>query len=273
MARSRNIKPSFYKNEELAECSAEARLLFPGLWTLADREGRLEDRPKRIKIEIFPYNDYDIDALLSELISGGFIVRYEVNGVKCLYIPNFVKHQRPHPNETPSLLPSLPENYTNSSLNDTNDSGNLISSCSFPSSSLKSDSPTTDSPPTEIETKTEIDFAQPPPLKGMTTRTRPEMIPLPEALETPEFRAQWSLWTAYFLQLQPTTPQLTFQEQLINMARWGPAKAIRSMQASIANGWKKLGDPDERSTSHSGNSGKTGGAARVGPGQKFQAGR
>ena len=48
MARARNIKPGFFANENLAECDPLARLLFAGLWCLADREGRLEDRPKRI---------------------------------------------------------------------------------------------------------------------------------------------------------------------------------------------------------------------------------
>jgi hypothetical protein len=33
------------------------RLLFTGLWCLADREGRLEDRPAEIKAEIFSYDD------------------------------------------------------------------------------------------------------------------------------------------------------------------------------------------------------------------------
>ena len=54
MARARNIKPAFFKNETLVELPVETRLLFIGLWTLADREGRLEDRPKRIKMEIYP---------------------------------------------------------------------------------------------------------------------------------------------------------------------------------------------------------------------------
>ena len=47
MARSRNIKPSFFMNEDIIELPYEARLLFIGLWTLADREGRLENRPKK----------------------------------------------------------------------------------------------------------------------------------------------------------------------------------------------------------------------------------
>ena len=49
MARSRNIKPSIMANEELAELEPLSRLLFIYLWMLADKAGRLEDRPKRIK--------------------------------------------------------------------------------------------------------------------------------------------------------------------------------------------------------------------------------
>jgi hypothetical protein len=55
VARSRNIKPGFFLNDELAECEPLARILFAGLWCIADREGRLEDRPKRIKAEVLPY--------------------------------------------------------------------------------------------------------------------------------------------------------------------------------------------------------------------------
>lgn len=54
MARMRTIKPGFFTDEELVELPFEVRLLFVGLWTLADREGRLTDKPKQIKMAIFP---------------------------------------------------------------------------------------------------------------------------------------------------------------------------------------------------------------------------
>jgi hypothetical protein len=105
MARSRNIKPGLFKNELLAEQTIFSRLLFIGLWTLADREGRLEDRPRRIKMELFPCDSDDIDAGLSSLSSNGFIVRYEANNVKVIQIVNFLKHQTPHGTEKDSELP------------------------------------------------------------------------------------------------------------------------------------------------------------------------
>lgn len=108
MARARNIKPGMYKNEDLAECSIWARYIFPGIWMMADREGRLEDRPKRIKAELLPYDDGDVDSLLDELQRFGFILRYEVNGQRFIQVLKFSEHQTPHVREQASTLPAPP---------------------------------------------------------------------------------------------------------------------------------------------------------------------
>lgn len=105
MARARNIKPSFFKNEDLAELPFSTRLLFIGLWMLADREGRLEDRPKRIKMEVFPGDDANVEKGLSELHASGFIQRYEANGSRFIEVCAFLKHQNPHHREPPSIIP------------------------------------------------------------------------------------------------------------------------------------------------------------------------
>jgi len=111
MARARNIKPGFYKNEDLAECSVWARLIFPGLWMLADRDGRLEDRPKRIKAELLPFDDGDMDKLLQELHDRGFLVRYQNSDGRFIQVSKFAEHQSPHYSEKPSAImpPELPE--------------------------------------------------------------------------------------------------------------------------------------------------------------------
>ena len=106
MARARNIKPGFYKNEDLAECSVWARLIFPGLWMLADREGRLEDRPKRIKGELLPFDSQDVEPLLRELEAHGFIHRYTVEGSSYIQISKFSTHQAPHYSEKASVIPA-----------------------------------------------------------------------------------------------------------------------------------------------------------------------
>lgn len=105
MPRIRSLKYEYFINEDLAQVSAEARLLGLGLTTVADREGRLEDRPKKLKVLLFPYHDVDVDALLNELRSSNFITRYEVAGRRFIAITNFLKHQKPHPKEQPSVIP------------------------------------------------------------------------------------------------------------------------------------------------------------------------
>lgn len=109
MARARNIKPGFFINDELAEIEPLGRILFAGLWTIADREGRLEDRPKKIKAEVVPYDNCNVDKLLQALHDKDFIQRYEVNGNKYIAILNFKKHQNPHKNEAPSVIPAPSE--------------------------------------------------------------------------------------------------------------------------------------------------------------------
>lgn len=103
--RARNIKPGFWKNEDLVEVPFEYRLLFIGLWMLADREGRLEDRPKRIKMELFPADNVDVKAGLDELCRLGLLERYEAEGVNVLLITKFGEHQSPHHSEKRSELP------------------------------------------------------------------------------------------------------------------------------------------------------------------------
>lgn len=105
MPRARNIKPGFFTNDELVELPMATRLLFIGLWTIADREGRLEDRPKKIKMEVFPADDVDVDEALSTLVNSAFIQRYQVDEARYIQITNFTKHQRPHSNETASVIP------------------------------------------------------------------------------------------------------------------------------------------------------------------------
>lgn len=104
--RARNLKPGFFKNEDLAEIDPLGRILFTGLWCMADRDGRLEDRPKRIKAEILPYDNCEIDKLLWVLATKAFIQRYAINGYNYIQITNFHKHQNPHMKEAESTIPA-----------------------------------------------------------------------------------------------------------------------------------------------------------------------
>jgi hypothetical protein len=106
MSRARNIKPGFFKNEILVELAFEYRLLFIGLWTMADRDGRLEDRPTKIRMEVFPADGVDVNAGLQALHDAGFILRYDVEGKAFIQILAWGKHQNPHVKEAKSTIPA-----------------------------------------------------------------------------------------------------------------------------------------------------------------------
>lgn len=99
MARARNIKPSFFDNDLLAENEPLGRLLFIGLWTLADHNGNLEWRDKRIKKQVLAYDNCDIRKLAINLDKSGFIRFYSDGDKIFVNIVNFEKHQNPHKNE------------------------------------------------------------------------------------------------------------------------------------------------------------------------------
>jgi hypothetical protein len=110
--RQRTVAPGFFSNEDLTALPALHRLAFAGLWCLADRSGRVEDRPRRVRVLLFPYEpmtDEAMESILEDLAGSGFIRRYEVDGSRFLAVENFEKHQHPHPKEKASVIPAPPK--------------------------------------------------------------------------------------------------------------------------------------------------------------------
>jgi hypothetical protein len=57
----------------------------------------------------------DIEPMLIQLESAGFVIRYRVDGRALMWIPNFLDHQQPHKNETSSHLPEYVPNTSDGS--------------------------------------------------------------------------------------------------------------------------------------------------------------
>lgn len=100
MPRSRNIKPGFFTNDELAEHNSTlGRLFFIGLWCHCDYKGDVEWRPSKLKAQILPYDNCDVTEIAINLDKSRFIMFYSHQGKIYLRVNNFTKHQNPHPNE------------------------------------------------------------------------------------------------------------------------------------------------------------------------------
>ncbi len=115
MTRMRTIKPEFFKHEGLYDLEQSSglpvRLGLAGLWVCCDRDGLFEWQPRRLKIEIFPYDNLEFGKVLESLLGGGFIQRYEVDGKQYGCIPTWHKHQSPNGREPASGIPT-PPNFT-----------------------------------------------------------------------------------------------------------------------------------------------------------------
>lgn len=105
MARIRTIKPTYFTSEDIVGLTPLARLLYIAIWLEADREGRLEWRPRTLKLRYLPGDDCSVEDLSAELVNAGLVVPYEVDGQQLAYIPTFTKHQVINNREAPSELP------------------------------------------------------------------------------------------------------------------------------------------------------------------------
>lgn len=110
MARIRTIKPEFWTDGQIVECSSNARLLFIGTWTFADDLGNLDRSSRQLKMQIFPGDNIDCEPLIQELLVHGLLVEYSSNDKLFLHIPTFKKHQRidrPGPARCPKFDESM----------------------------------------------------------------------------------------------------------------------------------------------------------------------
>lgn len=84
MARKRMIDPSIWQSEDFSKLSTLAKLVFIGLFSLADDEGRGRCNPVYLKSTLFPYEEgirsADIDKTLSEISSNMSAIFYSCDG-------------------------------------------------------------------------------------------------------------------------------------------------------------------------------------------------
>jgi hypothetical protein len=94
VARIRTVKPEFWVDEKVVELTFGARLLFIGLWSFADDQGYVDYSPKRIRMQVFPGDQVDIEALIGELLAAGVVRAYESPVGPVLHVANWARHQR-----------------------------------------------------------------------------------------------------------------------------------------------------------------------------------
>jgi hypothetical protein len=119
MGRVRMLPPELFTDERVVALAREDRYAFVGLFCEADREGRMRDQPRRLKLSVEPWDeDIDFDDVLTRIAGAGLIVRYERDGERFIAIPEFLTtwKQKPHVREAKSDLPPPPRGSPKASL-------------------------------------------------------------------------------------------------------------------------------------------------------------
>lgn len=264
MARARNIKPSFFTNEQVSDNCPLGRLLFIGLWTMADYKGDLEWKEKTLKIQILPWDECSVKALAINLDKSG-LVRFYSDGNKIyLNIPNFEKHQNPHKNERhkgsdiPHYTEEMRQAIDLKGLTINRDLSGLKPESSH---SDRADSPILNpdslllNPESGNPISQQVDAPQADAglFAGLDDSTTDNKKPTPPKFK-PESLAEtmpsplcdwWLKWVDYRRARKLSTKEPTWRAQANNLQEWGKAghDPCQAIKASIDNGWAGLFEP------------------------------
>lgn len=108
MARKRMIDPGIWSSEDFSKLSSFSKLIFIGLFSLADDEGRGKANPSYLKSMLFPYEEgirsADIKKTLQEIASTMSVIFYTHDEKEYYALKSWGKFQtinRPSPSDVP----------------------------------------------------------------------------------------------------------------------------------------------------------------------------
>lgn len=115
MARKRQVDPEYPFEEEIAQLSIPARYFYILSWChMDDTNGVLPYNAYKLKGQIFPEDDIDIEKLIQELVNMRRLFAFEAEGKKWLWCPTLLKHQiinHPSRHKYPNPPKELTEHY------------------------------------------------------------------------------------------------------------------------------------------------------------------
>lgn len=95
--RRRTVQPNIWQDTEFGLLSPLAQLIFVGLITQADDEGRLNGHPAIISSMLFPYRTVNLDDVMDAMSEierrMRNIIFYQVEGQMYIQFINWLKHQ------------------------------------------------------------------------------------------------------------------------------------------------------------------------------------
>lgn len=109
------IHTDIWVSEQVSRLSVQARLLFVGIITIADDDGRLKGNPSFLRSQIYPYDDDikvdNVRKWLDEILEQKLVASYIVDESDYLYLPKWGKFQTlRNDRRKPSTIPQPNDN-------------------------------------------------------------------------------------------------------------------------------------------------------------------
>jgi len=221
--RIRTIKPEFFHHEGIYDAEQQSklplRLAFIGLWCAADREGRFKWEPRRLGVQILPYDNVDFSRVLDALMTRGFVAKYVCESVHYGLIPTFPRHQVINNRERESELPE-PLQYIDCDACLTRE-------------------PRDDDAGKEEGKGREGNKER----KGTRNERVDDALPLP--FNSADFKLFWSNWEQHRKEKKAKLTPTARNQQLEKLKDMGEHRAIAALKHSLANGWTGIFEPEK----------------------------
>jgi hypothetical protein len=221
--RIRTIKPEFFNHEGIYDAELQSkmplRLAFIGLWCAADREGRFKWEPRRLGVQILPYDNVDFSRVLDALMTRGFIVKYENEKGVYGFVPTFDKHQVINNRERESELPNPCD-------------CNVFDAC------LTRE-------PRDDDAGKEEGKGREGNMEGKGTRNKRVDDALPLPFDSADFKLFWANWEQHRKEKKAKLTPTARNQQLEKLKDMGEQRAIAALKHSLANGWTGIFEPEK----------------------------
>lgn len=214
MARIRSVHPGIWTDERFVSVSAQARLLWIGLWSECDDEGAFDWSPLKIKMRLAPADNWDMVPLLEELEAAGLVKSYELGGRQYGAVRNFCRFQKPKKPNSIHVKPPEVRNFVG----------------------LKSDEFGTG---TEKSRQMEEEGENPPPISPpLSVKDKIKKLKKPNGLS----QEAWDSWVDYRVEKRKALSMSTAKKQLEKLGRWAEEGQCpdQIINQSIEQGWQGL---------------------------------
>lgn len=117
MARQRFIWPAMWTDKTFGSLTADEKVLFISLFSLADDEGRISGEPEFLKAQAFAYESYSVRKVAA--IRDGVVAKmrnvrlYEANDEQFIALMQWAEYQKPKYPKPSRIPPPFPEDSRN----------------------------------------------------------------------------------------------------------------------------------------------------------------